>query len=229
MGRTLTRRTGGLAVAVLAVGLVACSAPDPGDDGAIGLATTTEAETSSTTRPVACVAGDMDPRLLAPLVVEDVPGFSQEPDSTGGTGPSDLAKAISDDGQPDADRVLNETGFRAGYQRLWSNNADDRLVIFVYEFCKEDGAQSYAQRGATVFERAGAPIQPVVGPSAGSGFTLVDGDVRGLWLSATSGTVLVQVIAYSRQTDDPDALLQRADDLLAAQLGAIARAGEDAV
>jgi hypothetical protein len=203
--------------------------PDRGALAGADEVTTTSQPSTTTTRMVACVAGDLDPRSLAPVVVEEVPGFSRETDDVGNTGPSDLAKAIRDDGERDAERVLNETGFRAGYQRLWTNEAGDELVLFVYEFCRDDGAERYASRTIDIFEAARLPIQPIVGPDVGTGFTLVSESQRGLWLWETAGPALVMVATFAAQAEEPTSVLERATGLLAAQLDRLATSETAAV
>ena len=216
---------------LLLLGAAGCGGGESSNGSTASAAETTETSlsTTTTTRVVACVAGDLDPRQLAPSMIEDVPDFAREPDDVGNTGPSDLGKAILDDGAPDAERVLNETGFRAGYQRLWTNATGDELAVFVYQFCKEDGARRYASRTPDLFADAGLPIQPVVGAHVGSGFTLASPARRALWLWETTGTMLAMVATYSDQVDDVPGLLQRADDALAAQLERLARPDTDAI
>lgn len=215
-----------MALLVLAP-LAACS--DGGSDAArdadvaaeaSSSTTSAEPETTTTTRP--CVAGDLDPRSLEPLIVEDVDGFAQQPDEVGDTGPSDLAKAVRDDGQPDAEPTLQGDGFRAGYQRLWLNDADEELVLFVYEFCKPDGTRRYAGRLPRIFQRAGVPTQPVTSRASSGGFMAIDGSSRGVWLWRTTDTTLVLVITFSVAASDAGALVERADGLLAAQLDRLA-------
>ena len=73
--------------------------------------------------------------LLAGRLVTDVPpGYLRQVDSVGDTGPSDLEKAVRDDGEPDARSVLVADGFVAGYQRLWAKGDDAKIIDFVYEF-----------------------------------------------------------------------------------------------
>ena len=63
---------------------------------------------------------------LEALVISSVPvGFVAQPDAVGDTGPSDLAKAARDDGQPDALQALRAEGFVRGYQRLWLDQTRD--------------------------------------------------------------------------------------------------------
>lgn len=187
-----------------------------GEVARAGDETTDDAEATTTSRVVACEAGDLDPRTLAPMIVEEVEGFTQEADDVGETGPSDLAKAILDDGERDAERVLNETGFRGGYQRLWSNEAGDEVILFVYEFCKEDGAARYGSRTFDIFAAARLPIEPVVA-EVGTGFTLANESMRGVWLWENAGPVLVMVVTHSEQVDAAG-LLARITPVLAAQL-----------
>ncbi len=203
-------------------GEVARAGDETTGDEATGDETTDDREATTTTRVVACEAGDLDPRTLAPVVIEEVDGFTQQADDVGDTGPSDLAKAILDDGEPDAERVLNETGFRAGYQRLWEDGAGDEVLVVVSEFCNEDGAERYGNRPIEVLDARGVPIQPVVGAEVGTGITLGRQSERALWLWESSGPVLVMVAAYTEQATEAAVLLDRATAVLAAQLERLA-------
>ena len=61
-------------------------------------------------------------------------------------GPSDLDKAVRDDGGPDAGEELTTDRFLVGYQRLFTTPAKDRFVIiFVYQFADATGANTYIQ------------------------------------------------------------------------------------
>ena len=70
---------------------------------------------------------------MAKLLITSVPsGYAQQPDSVGDTGPSDLAKAIRDDGSPDARAVLTQDGFVVGYQRLWRTADKREIIVFLF-------------------------------------------------------------------------------------------------
>jgi hypothetical protein len=85
---------------------------------------------------------------LGTLMPDAVPsGFALQPDRVGDTGPSDLAKAVRDDGGSDARAVLTHAGFRRGFQRLWvKQGADDENILFLYQFGDAAGASEYDQR-----------------------------------------------------------------------------------
>ena len=77
-------------------------------------------------------------------------GFVLQPDSVGDTGPSDLEKAIRDDGAADARAVLTHAGFRRGFQRLWvAQGSDDENILFLYQFRDGVGAREYLARSHT--------------------------------------------------------------------------------
>jgi hypothetical protein len=63
----------------------------------------------------------------------------------------------------------------------------------------------------------------------GSGFTLAGPTGRALWLWETTGTMLAMVATYSDRVDDVPGLLQRANDVLAAQLERLARPDSAAI
>lgn len=71
-------------------------------------------------------------------------GWRRTPDPVAETGPSDLEKAVRDDGAPDARDVLTRTRFVRGYQRMWTAaGADDEIVAYVYQFADSAGALDY--------------------------------------------------------------------------------------
>ncbi|MEW6476216.1 MAG: hypothetical protein AB1679_28490 [Actinomycetota bacterium] len=98
-------------------------------------------------------------------------GYLLQPDEVGDTGPSDLEKAVRDDGEDDARDVLTRTRFVRGYQRMWSRSDDDEIIAYVYQFADHAGAVEYTNRltadaGA---QTAGVTIERFTVPSiAGS-------------------------------------------------------------
>lgn len=73
-------------------------------------------------------------------------GYLRQPDEVGDTGPSNLDKAIADDGEEDAREVLTRTRFLGGYQRMWSRSDDDEIITYVYQFADNAGALEYTKR-----------------------------------------------------------------------------------
>ena len=81
-------------------------------------------------------------------LVADVPSeFTQQDDDLAGTGPTDLAKAANDAGFSGAATFLQQAGFVAEYQRLWTTN-DFRSTIYVRlaQFSAQAGAASYCAK-----------------------------------------------------------------------------------
>ena len=97
--------------------------------------------------------------LASKLTVAVPAGYVQQPDSVGDTGPSDLAKAARDDGQPDATQALTADGFVAGYQRLWQKG-DNQIVDFLYQFSAPSGAGAYLQRSLADLARGENGVTP---------------------------------------------------------------------
>lgn len=129
------------ALAVLAtITLAACTGGGKGKSAADGQVEDPNATASSTT--VAKSFGDLSKAL--DIVVPD--GYRLQPDEVGDTGPSDLEKAISDDGADDAREVFTQTRFVRGYQRMWSRSEDDEIVVYVYQFADHAGAVDYTKR-----------------------------------------------------------------------------------
>jgi hypothetical protein len=136
----------------------------------------------------------------------------------GDTGPSDLAKAISDDGEADAEQFLTDGRFRRGYQRLWSNAADERVVVFVYEFCDVAGATGYGERGAQLIAASGREVDPFATDGVGSGFTIESDNLVAAFVVVPADARLVEVIAYAASGSDRAIVQRRAIDLASAQL-----------
>jgi hypothetical protein len=91
---------------------------------------------------------------LEDLLITSVPeGFVQIDDDVADTGPSDLAKAVRDDGGPDAEAVLTDAGFVGGYQRSWqTEDASGLIIVFLYQFSDASGASSYGDRMIETFD-----------------------------------------------------------------------------
>jgi hypothetical protein len=227
----MRRGLGVLTVAVLWSAVAGCS----GGDGAGSAATptttsrvsaqmtsttsTTAATTTSTT--VACAADDADPSGLEQLLVDDIDGFQLQAASVGGTGPSDLLKAIRDDGQSDARQVLTDLRFRRGYQRLWRDQFGEELVLFVYEFCDDAGAAGHAGRAAEVLSATGPIEKFATEPFAAgtmSAFLIERNGVVAAFVDASAGAMLVQVITYARPETTRADVQRRAVTLAADQL-----------
>jgi hypothetical protein len=116
---------------------------------------------------------------LAALMPLRVPsGFVLQPDNIGDTGPSDLAKAVRDDGSPDAKRVLTHAGFVRGFQRLWvKSGGQDENILFLYQFATPNGANEYVQY--SLRSQAGPKVQSFVVPSIPAAHGLKGADQTG--------------------------------------------------
>jgi hypothetical protein len=141
---------------------------------------------------------------LRALLISDVPArFVLQPDSVGDTGPSNLAKAIRDEGSPDAARVLRHDRFVRGYQRLWANAGGDQIILFVYQFASTAGARGYyrhslratiaaAPNPAPRFHIAGLPR------SRSASFTDSNNGRSFALTEATTGPYEIQVVCNAR-------------------------------
>ena len=67
--------------------------------------------------------------------------FVEQPPDAYDTGPSDLAKAIKDDGEPNAGKILRAEKFVRGYQRIWIGPEHAQIIVFVYQFESKAGAR----------------------------------------------------------------------------------------
>ena len=137
-----TTRSRLAALAVLAMlTAAACTGDGKGKSTAEGeVDNRTAAETRSTS-----VAKSVDD-LAKKLNISVPDGYMLQPDEVGDTGPSDLEKAVRDDGEDDARDVLTRTRFVRGYQRQWSRSEDDEIVSYVYQFADHAGAVEYTNR-----------------------------------------------------------------------------------
>ncbi|HYH49294.1 MAG TPA: hypothetical protein VEG38_07075, partial [Acidimicrobiia bacterium] len=127
----LSRRVGLVGLGILLAGGVACGG-DNGDGKPVEAAakivtTTTAAAPATTTSTAPALAANFDD--LSRLLLTTVPAeYKIQPNDVGDTGPSDLEKAVRDDGGDDARAVLTRNGFVRGYQRYWSKSDDEEVV-----------------------------------------------------------------------------------------------------
>ena len=129
------------ALAVLATfTLAACTGGGKGKTSAGGQVENAKATASSA--PAAKSLAELSKALE--ISVPD--GYMRQPDEVGETGPSNLDKAIADDGEEDAREVLTRTRFVRGYQRMWSRSEDDEIIAYVYQFADNAGAVEYTKR-----------------------------------------------------------------------------------
>jgi hypothetical protein len=147
------------------------------------------------------------------LLISDVPPrFALQPDSVGDTGPSDLAKAIRDDGGGDAGRVLRHDKFVRGYQRLWQSAGGDQVILFLYQFATSTGARAYYRHSVRVITAAAPrPVRRfrVRGlPSSGSTSFADSNNGRSFALTnATTGPYAMEIVCNARSAAGLRALL----------------------
>jgi hypothetical protein len=150
------------AYAVLAtITLAACTAGGKAEtvQGGVEATTTTTTATSPSapaalSTPAAPAAPAAPPIQVAKTfadlsraIITAVPaGYDLQPDEVDDTGPSTLEKAIADDGEDDARAVFTRDRFMRGYQRMWSKNDSDQIVVYLYQFAAHTGALDYAKR-----------------------------------------------------------------------------------
>jgi hypothetical protein len=116
-------------------------------------------KSSSSSQPTAVARAA--PRNVAELearIVSRVPsGFVEQPPTAYKTGPSDLAKAIKDDGEPNAGKLLRAEKFVRGYQRIWIGPEHDQIIVFVYQFESNVGARQDFARSTRRFSSKPPP------------------------------------------------------------------------
>ena len=137
MSPTRSRWAACAVLATLTLTLAGCSGDGKGKSTAEG-----EVDNRSAQSTAAKSMDDLAKRLN--ISVPD--GYMLQPDEVGDTGPSDLEKAVRDDGEDDARDVLTRTRFVRGYQRQWSRSEDDEIVSYVYQFADHAGAVEYTDR-----------------------------------------------------------------------------------
>jgi hypothetical protein len=133
-------------------------------------------------------------------------GYVLQPDNVGDTGPSDLEKAVRDDGDDDARQALTDAGFIAGFQKLWVQG-DNEIVGFLYRFRDPLGAQLYFKR--TVQGLASDPpknVHPINVPGVPGvvGFGGSDTDGVASVVAFARGPYTAQLIVDGPLTGPPD-------------------------
>ena len=105
-------------------------------------------------------SGSSSSSKIEKYLVADVPAeFTQQDDDLAGTGPTDLAKAAADAGFNGAAAFLQQAGFVAEHQRIWTTG-DFRSTIFVRlsQFGADAGAAQYCSKLAELLRgKAAAP------------------------------------------------------------------------
>lgn len=182
----------GLIVATIALS-AALSACGGSNDKAASTTTTHAVKKTTTTTAPSAQAASLEPKLIKNIL----PGYKQEVDSVGDTGPSDLDKAVRDDGSPDARTVLTKDGFVAGYQRLWTKG-DNEIVDFVYLFANATGANDYLQRSVEGMSQAdeGTTVTTfsVTGVPGAQGFLAHSSDGDAAIVAFARGTYQAQIV-----------------------------------
>lgn len=210
----------GLACALLAAGACSGGDPDASDVGPPSSTAPTVESTASTES--SCVADGLDPSGLESLIADAVPSaYTQQPDDYGDTGPSDLEKAARDDSGDDAEDVLRDLRFVRGYQRLWQTEAEDQLIVFLYEFCEESGASDYLSRTHDSFAAPDSALEAFTptGVPTELGFRGESNGIGFVTLPTQVGRYLVQVVSVGDTTVEPwDTYYDRAATLLLAQI-----------
>ena len=135
---------------------------------AVAALTGCSSTSSETPRPATTTTADANQRR-APASFADLshessrstrPAFAVQPDAAYDTGPSDLAKAIRDDGSPDAGKVLRAEKFVRGYQRIWigpRKSADHRVRLPVR--MRTGARQDYTRERDVPLEAASRGVQ----------------------------------------------------------------------
>jgi len=184
------RRTAALA-ALAGLVLTACSGRGGGRP-----APATQAGVEATTTTGAVKAARSLDELAKRLDLTVPDGYVVMPDNVDDTGPSDLEKAVADDGGADARDILTKDRFVRGYQREWSLDEDDQIISYIYEFADHTGAADYTRRVTQDSESS-------AGPGSAAPFTVptIDGavGVNGTDVNFPASTVTFVKGPYSVQ------------------------------
>jgi hypothetical protein len=160
---------------------------------------------------------------LADRIITRVPpGYVQQPFKVGDTGPSDLAKAVRDDGSPNAAQFLRTEGFARGFQQLWVDGQKRQIIVFLYQFKTSDGARRDFERGAASYGQkvpAGMHVQrfSLQGMPTGRSLGLAASDKTGsaALVFFTTGVYNVQIDANETMPNAPLSPLQQLGTALA--------------
>jgi len=138
---------------------------------------------------------------LKALLVDPGAGFTALPESGGGAGPVDLARAAQDSpsGEPGP---LTQAGFLGGYQGRWQHTDGRQLLVSVYEFGDPSGPTQMLSASQS---NPGFQASPhfAVGTIPGAQGTLTTGAGVASVAFAT-GPYLVDILAFA----SPDAAAQ---------------------
>ena len=197
-----SRRTVLAGLTLLLAAGAACGGSDndskqAGEVAAKIVTTTTTAApptTSTTAPPLAANFDDLSRMILTSVPAE----YKVQPNDVGDTGPSDLEKAIRDDGADDARAVLTRNGFVRGYQRYWTKSDDEEVVAFLYQFKDNAGAAAYGKRMTEDLAepQEGITMTPftVSGIDGATGMTGHGEAFSGSVVAFTKGPYLVQLM-----------------------------------
>ena len=171
---------------------------------------TVRSEIAPTTRTTTEVS-TTDP--LETLLVTSVPArYLRQDDSVGDTGPSDLAKAVADDGEPDAQSALTSSGFVHGYQRLWETKGGDQLIVFLYQFASASGSSSYGARIVDFWKAdTSASVKTIAVPQipGAAGLEITDTSISAVSVTFSKGPYLVEVLTNGSVAADLRTLAQQ--------------------
>lgn len=171
-------------------------------------------DSTSTTVPLLTLTGPAPTVVASPAAVtleskllKNVPaGYKQEADDVADTGPSDLEKAVRDDGSPDARDALTKAGFVAGYQRLWTKPEAD-IIVFLYQFNDPAGAASFNTRITTGLGDSGegttATPFAVNGVPGAQAFAITSPGGKAAVVGFTRGVYVVQVLMHGNDATPP--------------------------
>jgi hypothetical protein len=177
----------GAAIALVAAFLGGCSSSSSKTSG-----TTTTSASGASAVPTSFK------ELQARIVTKVPPAFiAQSPDAYD-TGPSDLAKAIKDDGEPNARTVLRAEKFVRGYQRIWIGPEHAQIIVFLYQFDSSTGARQDFARSTRIFVSKTPPgghkfALPGVPAKQAVGIAGADKDAAAAVVYFTKGVFNVQI------------------------------------
>lgn len=193
----------------VALGLLTAACSSGGDSGRIDPTTKgTVRPRLTTTVPATATSVIASPEATAleKLLSDRVPaGFRLTTFDVGDTGPSDLEKAIRDDGRDDAREMLTRARFVAGFQHLWVNDDGAEVIQFLYQFGDEQGAIAYADRSRAELEAqlAAASPQPFdAGVPGATALSAQNEDRAAAVVLFAKGPYFVQLVSSGAAGDD---------------------------
>ena len=201
-----------LVILIVASLSAACSTGHAIDQSASTSSATSAVPTSRST--TSTTSGSAD-RLEALLITNLPAGYVRQDDGINDTGPSDLAKALADETSAEGENVLRASGFVHGYQRLWTTQTGNRIIVFLYQFATPQGAAAHRDEGVHTAEKnlgaTGATAFTIAAIPDAASYSFIDNGYAASQTAFTKDTyeVEIEVAVNAGTTLSTERLLQQ--------------------